>query len=278
MIRKKKPVTTAKKTLPSESTEQEFPEKQRRVPITQVVEVVDDNSDSSSEKEKVDNSPFIENSTQEEDQVTEEQKDIVNDQNGTKESVDSDTELRNKKKMVDELFQPVSMKETPMAPEISVHTRTLSQPIYLWAIGVVACCIAIGAGLIIFTSRGTFKSISLRSFISKSTPTPIPRTPAPTPSELKRDAITIQVLNGGGKAGAASTMKKLLEEKGYAVSDTGNADSYTYDLTQVSVKAGKSAYIPILEKDLKSSYSLGTSSATLDDSLSYDVRIIVGKE
>jgi hypothetical protein len=103
-------------------------------------------------------------------------------------------------------------------------------------------------------------------------------TPASASGELKRSTITIQVLNGGGKAGAATKMKTFLEEKGYTVSDTGNAESYTYDKTQILVKSTKKAYIPLLERDLKDSYTLGTSAATLEASVSYDARVIVGKE
>jgi len=73
-------------------------------------------------------------------------------------------------------------------------------------------------------------------------------------------------------------MKKALEDKGYLVTDTGNAGSYTYEKTEIIVKASKKAYIPLLEEDLKDSYTLGSSAASLEDTASYDARVIVGKE
>lgn len=46
-------------------------------------------------------------------------------------------------------------------------------------------------------------------------------------------SFTITVRNGSGLTGAASTITGILEEAGYRVSETGNADSYVYDETLV---------------------------------------------
>ena len=73
-------------------------------------------------------------------------------------------------------------------------------------------------------------------------------------------------------------MKKLLEEKGYTVADTGNTDEYTYEKTEILVKSGKEGYIALLEEDLKGTYTLGSGSATLSEDSSYDAQVIVGKE
>lgn len=73
-------------------------------------------------------------------------------------------------------------------------------------------------------------------------------------------------------------MKKALEAKGYTVKDTGNTEEYTYDKTEIHVKVSKKDALSLAEADLKSTYSLGTSAADLEDSVAYDVRVIVGKE
>ena len=86
------------------------------------------------------------------------------------------------------------------------------------------------------------------------------------------------MLNGGGVAGTAGQMKTLLEEKGYTVSDVGNTEQYTYDETEIHVKADKEAYLALLTQDLSGEYTIGSSSAELDEDVSYDARIIVGKE
>lgn len=74
-------------------------------------------------------------------------------------------------------------------------------------------------------------------------------------------------------------MKSFLEEKGYTVTGVANADSYTYDQTIVTVKAGNDAYIKLLVDDLKADYSLSSSPAgSVADDASYDAQVIVGKE
>jgi hypothetical protein len=181
-----------------------------------------------------------------------------------------------RKELVDELFQNKSPNVSPVMPEISIHTNRSRSPLVLWAIVLIVACLVAGGSLLVLSGKK-----GLPSIVSAPTPTATstPKTTStPTPSAAKRSDITIQVLNGGGVVGAATKMKTFLESKGYTVSDTGNADSYTYSKTEIIVKAAKKAYLPFLEGDLKGTYSLGTSSAALDDTVSYDARVIVGKE
>ena len=169
------------------------------------------------------------------------------------------------------------MKAPEVTPEISMHTKRTTNPIMLWAIGVVVACLVAGGTLLVLSGKaGSLPSIVV---IPTPTSTPTPKmTPTPTPNETTRESLSIQVLNGGGVAGAATKMKKALEDKGYLVTDTGNDGSYTYEKTEIIVKASKKAYIPLLEEDLKDSYTLGSSAASLEDTASYDARVIVGKE
>jgi hypothetical protein len=239
---------------------------ERRSPVTQVVEVIEEE-----EKAEVVN----------EAAETQKPQDILNStQRVTQtEAVDDTVPViaGDKKEMVDELFQKRSTYEPRVMPEISMHTKSSTKPVFIWAIIVIVACTVVGVSLFLLTgNRGVLPSI-----ISLPTPTPTTTpvvTPTPATSGLLRDAVTVQVLNGGGVAGAASTMKTLLEEKGYTVSNTGNAESYTYDTTEILVKPSQSAYLQLLKEDLQASYTLGTVSATLSDSASYDIRIIVGKE
>jgi hypothetical protein len=179
-----------------------------------------------------------------------------------------------RKELVDELFQNKPQNVSPVMPEISVHTNRSSKPIMLWAIVLIVACLVVGGSLLFMNGKK-----GLPSIVTAPTPTATPTaTITATPSAIKRSDITIQVLNGGGIAGAATKMKTFLEGKGYTVGDTGNAESYIYDKTEIAVKSAKKAYLPLLEGDLKGTYSLGTSSAALDDTVSYDARVIVGKE
>lgn len=94
---------------------------------------------------------------------------------------------------------------------------------------------------------------------------------------LDRSKLTIEVQNGSGVAGAAGKMQTTLEDLGYVVSKTGNANNYDYSKTVIEVKATRKSYLPLLQKDLSTKYSIGSTSATMTDS-SADAIVIVGKE
>jgi hypothetical protein len=182
-----------------------------------------------------------------------------------------------RREVVDEIFQKDTSGESRVMPEISMHTKRRTPQIFLWAIGIIVACVVIGIALLFATGKsGNLPSVVV---IPTPTSTPMPEvTPTSTPSgAITREGLTIQVLNGGGVSGAASKMKKFLEDKGYTVSGTGNTESYTYDNTEIHVKPEKKAYITLLEEDLEGEYTLGTSAATLDKSVSYDAQVIVGK-
>ena len=161
-------------------------------------------------------------------------------------------------------------------PDISVHKKSPVAGVFLWALGVIGVVVAIGA-IIIATSRG---SITMPIIGVKPTPAPTEQpmpTATPTPVVAKT-TLKIQVLNGSGIAGEANKMKALLEEKGYTVEGTGNAKSYEYEQTEIQVTADNEAFISILTADLTGSYVVGSSAATLKDSLQYNAVVIVGKE
>ena len=228
-------------------------EEEHRPPVTQVVEVVEDSDEST-------HTAVAEPTTPE----------------APLEEV-SQPEDEKRRVLVDELFQKKPEHEETIIPEISVHRKNPRKPIIMWAIILIVAALVVG-GIIMVVSG---KAGSLSSFIASPSPTPT-STPIPTPtpdvSQLDRSTLSIQVLNGSGIAGAAGKMKEALEEKGYTVGDTGNAENYDYTSLEITVKKDKEAYLTLLESDLKEAYSLGTTAATLADDVPYDVRIIVGKE
>ena len=58
-------------------------------------------------------------------------------------------------------------------------------------------------------------------------------TPTPTPG-VKKETISIEVLNGTGIAGEAGKVKTLLSGLGYKEIEAGNAEAYDYEATEVS--------------------------------------------
>lgn len=256
MVKKKTVRSPKSPESPPISMEESIKKEEHKPVITQVVEVVED-----------------EPVALEETVPAEAQQSVKEETPMTPENPMQDEK---RKELVDELFEKKATPSLEVMPEISTHASNKTKPIVLWAITMIVACLVVGGMLLVILG----KTGSLPSVVVIPTPTSTPTsmvTPTPSPAEVKRELLTIQVLNGGGKAGAATKMKKSLEDKGYQVTDTGNAPSYTYDKTEILVKPAKKAYIALLEQDLKDSYTLGSSAATLEDSVSYDARVIVGK-
>lgn len=71
-------------------------------------------------------------------------------------------------------------------------------------------------------------------------PTPVPTlTPSPTPeAKLDLSKYPITILNGSGIKGEASKAQDLLEKAGMTVASAGNAKTYDYQKTQISLKTG----------------------------------------
>ncbi len=142
---------------------------------------------------------------------------------------------------------------------------------------IVLVILAIGGGVFLFTKvRGGKKSGA------ESTPTPAPEiAQEPTPisePELERGDLTIQVQNGTGEPGAAGDGKDFLEELGYEKVETGNAPSYNYKESEISLKEEKSDYFDLLYADLNTEYLVSSESSVLEEDSDYDAVIVLGKK
>ncbi len=273
MVAKKKKTSSPTHIVESTATKESSEKEERRAPITQVVEVVEETEEQPLEKQVEETTPSKTEEAEPQVQTTPEE-DTYETSGEEISSDEAEPEPEKRKEMVEELFQS---RRRPVAvmPELSGHAKRSRKPIVLWAIIVLVIALAVGIGLWLFTT----KSVILPSITLEPTPTPTETpAPSPTPEPPARGDVTIEVLNGGGVSGAASKMKKILEEKGYTVAKTGNTKEYTYDKTEILVKPGKESILSLLEEDLKGEYSLGATGATLEEDSKYDVRVIVGKE
>jgi hypothetical protein len=177
------------------------------------------------------------------------------------------------KQVVEDLFT----KRTPESlTEISVHSRKPKQRTLLWALVMILVAVITGFGLI----YGTKHLPKSGGLATKTTPTPaITAAPSPTPTiSLDKTKIGVQVLNGGGVAGAGSKMKTFLTDKGYNVKDVGNAKEYNFENTEILVKSDNENLLEVLKTDLSSQYTVGTASATLPAGSLYDAQVTVGKQ
>ncbi len=192
-------------------------------------------------------------------------------------SIQEDEMVTDKQKAtVESLF---SKTEPAVLPEISVHTPNNSgRSIFVWAMIMLVIALVIGGALVLFTGK-TNRAPQLAPVQPTTAPTAVATpTATPTPVAMDKDALKVQVLNGGGKTGAAGKMKELLTTKGYKVANTGNTEEYTFEKSEVHVKPALSANLTEITDDLKEDYTVGESAADLPADSTYDVQIIVGKE
>lgn len=118
------------------------------------------------------------------------------------------------------------------------------------------------------------------SFLTSTAPTTAPTlTPSPTVTptpELDRTKLKVSVLNGSGVAGAANKTAAALKELGY-VTTTGNADNYDYEGVSVKVKEDSNGIADLLKNDLTEKASASAVTTSVDDTISTDAVVIIGK-
>ena len=102
-------------------------------------------------------------------------------------------------------------------------------------------------------------------------------TPTGTSGKLDRAKLTVAVLNGSGIAGAGRKYSTMLSGLGYNVTSTNNADTFDYTGITVKVKKAKSDYAALLKKDLASTASGSAIKTSIDDTITTDAAVVVGK-
>ena len=113
---------------------------------------------------------------------------------------------------------------------------------------------------------------------AEETPEPTEKpTPTAKPAATKSSELNIQVLNGSGETGVASTAKSFLSGKGYEYIETGNADNYDYEGVTLKTKESVSEYVADLKSDLEEKYSISSDSDVLSEDSVFDAVVIVGK-
>lgn len=175
--------------------------------------------------------------------------------------------------------------EPPIMPEPTETKKNLN--ISLWvvlAVLIFTIFSALFAGGVYVYLKGTNEANMGLPTNTEFKPTPIPVTivptvsPSPTPlSHEKLATLKISILNGSGKVGEAGKAKSLLEDKGFIVSKTSNADSYDFVDTIVQLKGEVSAAFDPIKTALSSRYSVKRGEALPSRDI-YDVIITVGSK
>lgn len=95
-------------------------------------------------------------------------------------------------------------------------------------------------------------------------------------SQIDFPRYSISILNGSGKAGEATKLKDALEEKGFKVASSGNADRFDYLETIVKTKSQvEKEFILPLDKILESLYT-GIKHEELKNREEADIVVIIG--
>jgi len=184
------------------------------------------------------------------------------------------------------LKEEVSPEVIEEAPLVTVEEKKIIEKphgrgkMFLLLSGIILLVGGLTVGGILFSQKALEeRNISVPT---ETTPTSIPTIinttiTTPTPKIAKKD-LKISVLNGSGIAGLAGKAKTFLEGLGYQVVNTGNAEVFTYETTEVSVKEDKQMFLAEIVKSLGEKYTLSAKNPTLDSQSEFDVVIKLGKK
>lgn len=95
-----------------------------------------------------------------------------------------------------------------------------------------------------------------------------------TISTEEKSSLEMSVLNGTNTGGLASELKKILEDSGFIVNNTGNTDASSY--TVLRIKKSKENFKEVLTKAISEKYTIGNFEE-LSETDPYDVIIVIGK-
>lgn len=280
--------TVGKKSPKIKKEKKEIKKEEPAIVIEEKVEDVKEDTKTEKEetKEKVKRVVVIEEAAKEAGGVSKKDK-IVEESADKKDKIEIEAGKEDKK-METEKQETVSEKITEYGPgeeaeaifgeEAEKNKKQKKSIVFLILISVTIATIifAIAWFFIFRTSSKDMPEETAEQAVEEPAPTEQP-TPTPSP-ELNREEVSIKVLNGTGIAGVAGRAKTFLENLGYPEIKTGNADSYEYQKTEISIKEEKTEYLDLIIEDLGEDYPASSDSSTLEEDSLFDIVITIGKE
>lgn len=114
--------------------------------------------------------------------------------------------------------------------------------------------------------------------VTQPTPVATLQPQATTEPEVDLSTLKVSILNGSGKPGEAGNAKKLLENAGFKITSTGNADNFSFKTTLIQAKSTVAANIVGKVKTaLSDSYEVEVGDP-LNSKSSFDIIVTVGAE
>lgn len=142
----------------------------------------------------------------------------------------------------------------------------------------VMALLLVGGGFFLFKNRTVTPSPSsgnsdVLSETKESTAAPVPV--VEVKPILNKADIKIRIENAAGIPGLAGKAQTFMQGKGWIVPVIDTAAVSDRTTTLIRVKDSKKAYLDLLTADMKDSYQV-TTETTLDETLGYDVLILLG--
>ncbi len=145
---------------------------------------------------------------------------------------------------------------------------------------VLGAIIIVGLIIKIITTKSSpalpkANEILIEGSSAQASPSPSPQA---SDTEINRDEMKLQVLNGSGVTGAAGKLAKILDTAGFTDIKTGNADNFDVKGVKIQVKDGETEVGKMIEEDLTDDYEDIVIKETLDEDSDFDAVITLGKQ
>lgn len=142
--------------------------------------------------------------------------------------------------------------------------------------------ILIGLLLLIVLGGAFFFRSKIENLVGNLQPAPTPAPvasaqPTPAPNPLVKSEWSFEVLNGSGESGLAKKIAAKIQDFGYQIVKSGNADKSDYSQTQVFVKKDLLDKIDLVIADLRDVIKIASVAGQLQEGTA-SARIILGKD
>jgi len=214
------------------------------------------------------------------DEDTEEKEQTESEEKTPDEEPEEEKEVEEPKdKGGDEKISSEEVKDwlKDVRPDTTKEVEKSGKPllkIFLIIIVLLAIGGAVAGGIYYYKNSVSTSTTTEEGEEETSEPT---STATPVPEEADYSEITVSILNGSGVVGEAGNVVTLIEDIGLSDPNTGNADSYDYTTTTISLKESvSSALYDSIQEKLSDEYIVEKSDTPLEEDSSYDIIIIVG--
>ena len=195
-----------------------------------------------------------------------------------KEEEETGEEKKDKKSKEKELEKEEEQGKTEEKPVLSKLLGSLLK--LKWLLVIIIVSLLTFSGIYFFVKKSSVKETEEQTLSILPTVQPVTEEDEPTLTpEITRENFKIKILNGSGIAGKAGEVAEILEELGYEIVETGNADSFDYEETVIQVKEEKEELFSDLTNDLKNDYTVSSEENLLaEEKEGIDAVVIVGMD